>query len=246
MTLPEENNLSAENPSPDPQNEAAPASEANAAPSPDALPAPSEAAPDVEPAPQEDPPQPIRAEVFGPPALMPGPKSEPKAPAALPPGPAPKAPRQPAAPVRTWIGVSQRGLILAVLLGIMLSVALSLGILAIANQGLSYASRSDAVALNVQVEALQTQVDRQEADLNGLRARVDAVEKLAARTTTLEQAASTLQSELDKRSAELDNLRGLVGDAQQQIAKMVLQSGAFETFVAGLRGVLNQLPGFKP
>ena len=98
----------------------------------------------------------------------------------------------------------------------------------------------------MQVEELKAQVDRQETDLNGLRARVDAVEKLAARTTVLEQAASALQSELDKRTADLENLRGLVGEAQKQIAQVVTQSGAFETFVAGLRGVLNQLPGFKP
>lgn len=131
---------------------------------------------------------------------------------------------------------------LAVLLSIILSTALSLGVLAAANHGLLYASPAQVLALQAKLDTLQTRLDTQEQDLAGMRARLEAVEKLAGRTTTLEQAAQTLRSELEKRTADLETLRGVVSAAQKQIEQVVTQSSAFETFISGMRNLLANIP----
>lgn len=148
------------------------------------------------------------------------------------------APRSPFLERPGWLALG-----LAVLLSMVLSAALTLGVLAVANRGLSYASPADVKALRSQVQTLQGRIDAQDQDLAGLRARLDAVEKLAGRTTLLEQAASGLQSELDKRAADLDTLRSTVDSAQKQIEQVVTQSAAFDKFIAGLRGLLQN---FQP
>gem|GEM_PF-5752051 len=144
-----------------------------------------------------------------------------------------------------WAQPGWLALGMACLLTALLSMILTLGVLAAANGGLVYASPSQVLALQSRLDGLQTRVETQEQDLAGMRSRLDAVEKLAGRTTTLEQAAQTLRSELDKRAAELDTLRGAVEGAQKQLTQMVTQSAAFETFISGMRNLLDSiaLPG---
>ena len=136
-----------------------------------------------------------------------------------------------------WLAVG-----LAILLSVILSTALSLGTLSVMNKSLRYASPSDVLALQAKVDALQTRVDAQEQDIVGMRARLDAVEKLAGRTSALEQMATDLRTQIEKRGVDLQTLQGAVSDAQKQIAQVITQSSAFETFVSGMRSLLDKIP----
>jgi len=148
------------------------------------------------------------------------------------------------APAKTgfWARPGWLALILAILLSVILSTALSLGTLSVMNKSLRYASPSDVLALQAKVDALQTRVDAQEQDIAGMRARLDAVEKLAGRTSALEQMATDLRTQIEKRGVDLQTLQGAVSDAQKQIAQVITQSSAFETFVSGMRSLLDKIP----
>jgi uncharacterized protein YoxC len=135
-------------------------------------------------------------------------------------------------------------LVLIALSSSCLAVFLTLAILGAVNQGLSYASQSDMNALQSQVDTLQTQVNSLDQDLAGLRARVDALEVLAARTTELEKMALNLQAEIDKRVSEAQQLKDKVNGIQTSITDVVAQSKAFQDFMDGLKGLVNKInPG---
>ena len=133
-------------------------------------------------------------------------------------------------------------LIIAVAISVFFSTALTLGVLGVANRGLVYASPSQVLSQQSRLDTLQSRLDTQEKDLNGMRARLEAVEKLSGRTTALEQAVQTLRTDLDKRATDVESLRVVVGEAQKQITQVVSQSSAFEAFINGLRNLLDKLP----
>ena len=193
---------------------------------------------EASPTPPNLPAEPLRAEVLGPLALPPRARDdesedEPEEDDEDDPG-APYAP--------TRLVVSPSWLALAGGVCVFVSICLTLAVLALANGGLTFATHGDLTTLKTGVDALKAQVDRQETDLGGLRARVEAAEKVAGRTVAVEQAAGALQTELDQRSSDVEGLRAAVADMQKKIEQMAGQNSAFETFVAGLRSLLNQLP----
>ena len=191
----------------------------------------SEAQPDPTPVPQPAP-EPIHA-----------PKPEPVVALAVVPTPVPfQSVPPPAAKSGFWVRPGWLALVLAILFSVILSTTASLGTLYAQNKGLRYASPSEVQALQAKVDALQTRLAAQEKDLAGMRARLDAVEKLAGRTSTLEQAAADLRAQLEKRGVDLDTLKGVVSDAQKQIEQVITRSSAFETFINGMRSLLDKIP----
>jgi cell division protein FtsL len=136
-----------------------------------------------------------------------------------------------------WLAVALVGLASSCL-----AVVLTLAILGLVNRGLSYAAPADVSALQSQIDTLKTRVDSATQDLAGLRARVDQLEELAARTTELERMALDLQAEIDKRVTQAEELKGAVEDVQTKIADVITQSKAFQSFVDGLRDLINIFP----
>jgi hypothetical protein len=156
--------------------------------------------------------------------------------------PASAPPESPRPPAGIWARPGWLAVALVGLASSCLAVVLTLAILGVTNHGLAYASPADVSALQAQVDTLQTRVDAAEQDLSGLRARVDQLEELAARTTALERMALDLQAEVDKRVTQAEELKGAVEDVQNKIAAVVTQSKAFQSFVDGLRNLLNVFP----
>lgn len=143
-----------------------------------------------------------------------------------------------------WARPGWTALVIAVFLSSCLSVSLTLGVLALINRGLSYASPSDVISLQAQLDTVQARVEAAAQDLSGLRARVEQLEELAARTTALERLAQNLQAEIDKRVSQAEELRTSVEDVQKRIAEVVTQNSAFQDFVTSLRDTLNKIfPG---
>ncbi len=218
-------------------NEPEPADSGAQAPIPDTPPVP--AVPPGEPA------APVPAPASAPPASE-APRSEIITPPVLPAGGQRRAstgrPRPVASGATTRILVSPGSLALAAGLCVFLSVCLTLAILGLANRGLTFATRSDITTLKTSVDGLKAQVERQETDLDGMRTRVETIERMAGQTAALQQAAAALRGELDNRSADLENLRAAVDALQKQLAQVASQNSAFEAFRAGLRRLLDQLP----
>jgi hypothetical protein len=156
--------------------------------------------------------------------------------------PASEPSESPQPPASFWARPGWLAVALVGLTSSCLAVVLTLAILGVTNQGISYASPADVSTLQAQVDTLQTRVDAAAQDLSGLRARVDQLEELAARTTALERMALDLQAEVDKRVTQAEELKGAVEDVQTKIAAVVTQSKAFQSFVDGLRDLVNIFP----
>jgi prefoldin subunit 5 len=147
------------------------------------------------------------------------------------------------------------------LLALLLAVAISLGILATANQGqLQYVRPAELSQLAVQVDGLTSRASTLETDVAGLRTRLDSLEALSGRVQTLEGTTQKTQADLEATQAELDDLTKQVKDLETQAGSLQKdvgtlsgradklearadalesQEGRFKEFLSGLRDLLD-------
>jgi hypothetical protein len=161
------------------------------------------------------------------------------------PGPTPRpnvsaSSRQSSAPALTrrellgWISA-------AGLFTLILSVVLSLAILASINGGLSYISPAQLSQLSRKVDGLTTQAAQLQQDQDGLRGRLDALETLSGRITTVEKQNQSLQTELESQAKQVQTLQSQVNDATKAVQALQESVQVFTKFLDGLRTVLNGL-----
>ncbi len=125
------------------------------------------------------------------------------------------------------------------LLGFILAIGLTLGALALINNGLRYVSPAQLSSVSRQVDGLNSQASILQQDLDGLRTRVDNLEGLSGRVSTVEQTAKQLQSDLDAASTQVEQLNQDVSGLQTDVTELKTVSGKFQNFLDGLRELLN-------
>lgn len=132
---------------------------------------------------------------------------------------------------------------------IILAVAITLGILSSINQGrLNYASPSQIATLNSQTETLSTQTQALAEDIDGMRNRIDNLELLSSQVSELETEVSSMQEEIDQLQAQVDanqaaydDLVVQIEDIQEEIETLSTQGDRFESFLEGLRTLMEEL-----
>ncbi len=135
------------------------------------------------------------------------------------------------------------------LLTLILSVIVTLGILASINSGqLSYASPYQIAALQSQTESLSVQASTLAEDLDGLRLRIDNLEGLSGRVSEIETEVAVLQdevvglqTEVAATQAQYDELVLQIEGIDEQIETLTVQSDRFESFLEGLRALMESL-----
>jgi hypothetical protein len=115
-----------------------------------------------------------------------------------------------------------------IFLGVVLSLALSLGILYMVNNTLVFAPAG-------QLSSLETNIHQTQNDLRVLQDRVSAIEDLSGRVAGLEQQTKAIGKDLDTVNQDLTGLDKSVTDIQQR-------ARVFDTFLAGLRSLIDSLP----
>jgi len=121
------------------------------------------------------------------------------------------------------------------ILVLLLSVVISLGILARLNENqLRFASPAQANLLTVRVDGLEMRVEGLAQDVEGLRARLNAVETIGERMQALEGAAETLRTDVDVMGERLGASEA-ASEAQQT------EVDAAATRVAELSGQLDAI-----
>jgi len=147
----------------------------------------------------------------------------------------------------------------AVLLASILTLALSLGILASLNGGrLRFATPWQLNELAVQVTGFGAQVEVQGQDVERLRTRLNNLGALSARISTVEQASDQLRVDAEVIATEVEGLTKQANDLEAQVEGLTKQANGLETeiealqtqgdrfqaFLDGLRDLLDDL--FKP
>jgi hypothetical protein len=137
------------------------------------------------------------------------------------------------------------GAILTLLLG----VAATLGILSSINQGrLEYASPSQITSLKSQIDTLTTQSKTLADDIVGMRTRIDNLESLSGQVSEMETEINAMQQEIDQlqtqvaaNQAAYDELTLQIKDIETQIEALISQGDRFESFLDGLRTLMEGL-----
>ncbi len=111
--------------------------------------------------------------------------------------------------------------IAAVVVSVLLTVALTLGILAFMNGDLRYATWRDANHLSAQITSLSERNDSLQSEADQMRKRMDAMEIVAGRVTALEESNQSLQDELTATQTQLEA-------AQKQISSILNDMTAFQ------------------
>ncbi len=165
-----------------------------------------------------------------PPATGEGPEAPPIQPTS-----APTQPRAVTLSQALWMAIGSG------VLALVLAFVLSLGALATLNGGLQYVSPADMNALGRKVDGVTTQTQTLQQDLNGLRDRVNNLEGLSGRITTVEGQAKQLRTDLDAASQQVGQINQQMTQVSSDIQALQNQTGHFQSFLDGLKSLLNQV-----
>ena len=138
----------------------------------------------------------------------------------------------------TWVAVGS-------LLSLFLAIILSLGILGLTNSGLSYVTDTEAsqqtARLQEELQALNSQAETMQEDIDSLRIRLDSLERLSGRVSTLEETALTLREDIDSNSAQLQEFQTNLEQLSEETARALEMGEKYESFLEGLKNLLTEL-----
>jgi competence ComEA-like helix-hairpin-helix protein len=124
-------------------------------------------------------------------------------------------------------------------LAFILAISLTMGTMALINNGLRYVSPAQLGSVSRQVDGLSTRASILQQDMDGLRSRVDNLEGLSGRVSTVEQSAEQLRSDLDGAAVQIEQLNQNVSGLQTEVTELKNVSDRFQNFLNGLRELLN-------
>lgn len=127
------------------------------------------------------------------------------------------------------------------LISIILSILLTLGVLAIINSSLFYTPAKQFEELRRNVETIETQVEVLSQDIDNLRTRLDSLETVSGRVSKLEKSTDNIKNNLDEISGDVDILFEDYNNLAKQTAEMKSSISLFNTFLEQLRTVLVDL-----
>ncbi len=122
---------------------------------------------------------------------------------------------------------------------LILSLIFNLGTLALINRTLAYSSANEGQALAARAEAINGRIRLLEGDVDALRTRIQTIEALSGRVTSLENSQQALQQELDAAQAKVEELAQQSAAYQSQIEELQQRSNVFQNFLDGLRRLLT-------
>jgi hypothetical protein len=127
------------------------------------------------------------------------------------------------------------------LVSLLLGVGISLGILGLLNGGMNYASSQGLRSLQADVKTIQGQVTTLRQDTDGLRKQVDALSPISGRVAALEKESGALRNQIDQNSQRIAQAQVQLDSVSQQAAKLEQRTQAFDSFLAGLRDLLQSV-----
>lgn len=127
------------------------------------------------------------------------------------------------------------------ILAIILAVLVNLGFLAIINGGLRFASPAQITTIGRQVEGLNAQTTIIRQDINGLRTRIDNLNGLSGRISTVEEITEELRDDIDSAAAHMETLSRQVDGLTDDIEELQASVGLFQNFLNGLLDLLSGL-----
>lgn len=133
-----------------------------------------------------------------------------------------------------------------IVITVLLSLLLSLGILAAANGGLRYARAAHVAELERQLTVLNANTDSLRQEIGSLRNRLDALEAISGRIDSLEKETANLHSQVEASANRVEEIKQQVTEINNQINALDRRVGVFDQFLEGLRSLLAGTPAVQP
>jgi competence protein ComEA len=134
--------------------------------------------------------------------------------------------------------------IAAVVTSVILTIALTLGILAFMNGDLRYATWNDAKHLSNQITGLSERSDSLQTEADQMRKRMDAMETVAGRVTVLEETTQTMQDNLTETQTQLESAQKTIAEIQDTMSNIQQR---IDDYNNGFLGIYNAiLPLVEP
>ncbi|MBU0702873.1 MAG: helix-hairpin-helix domain-containing protein [Chloroflexi bacterium] len=178
------------------------------------------------------------------PPAEPEPKAEPEAEPRTPPPPTPAHPHPRTPTPSARLGYA--GLAAAILLGALFGALLALLVIGGINGTLDFGQVEAVVNNQARLDSLSVQADTLQADLDGLRQRLDDLEGLTGRMDGVEQAVDELDTTLSQTQADVDALNARADQLDRDISAVRAAANRFDTFLDGLRDLLFEFQGAPP
>lgn len=129
------------------------------------------------------------------------------------------------------------------LVSIFLSIVLTLMVFTVINGSLSVRRNSQVQSLASDVSQMGVELDDLDSRLQALSRRVQAVEGLSGRVTTVEEGFDTIQSDVDQAIIQVEAMQSTVDDLSIEVETLASNIGRFDQFLSRLWEMLNQLQG---
>jgi competence protein ComEA len=129
------------------------------------------------------------------------------------------------------------------LVSIVLSIMLTLMVFTVVNGSLSIRRNSQVQSLASDVNQMGVELDDLESRLQALSRRVQAVEGLSGRVTTVEEAFDLVQTDVDQAVGQVEAMQSTVDDLSTEVETLAGNIGRFDQFLSRLWELLSQLQG---
>ena len=126
-------------------------------------------------------------------------------------------------------------------LSIILSVILSLAILAGINRTLNVERHAAVRELNASFSQLNSELGDVSADLASIDQRLQAVEGLSGRMSTVETEFELVQEQVDQAVAEVELLSSQAAEVSQALTRITGKVDLFDVFLEGVRQIIVDL-----
>ena len=126
---------------------------------------------------------------------------------------------------------------------VFLTILITLGILAVLNGGLQYASTAKAYSLENSIITMGDRTDSIQVQIDGMRDRLDTLETVATRVSKLEQTTQELQTMITENKNALETISITIGEMQQQIDLLQVAAQKSQDLRNGLLDLLINIEG---
>lgn len=132
------------------------------------------------------------------------------------------------------------------LVSVLVSVILSLAILAGINGTLSIERNASIRQLNERTSAAEQQLEVLGASIDSLETRLKSVEGLSGRMATLEDEFASMREQVDAARAEVDGIQTTVSGLSGQIGSLESRVSVFDAFLRGIERILQEVLPQQP
>jgi len=124
---------------------------------------------------------------------------------------------------------------------ILFSIAITLGILFLINNGLIYTNPSDLNRTEQKLNDVSSQASSLAREIETLTTRLDNLESIAGRVSAVETGIEETRIEMETLSSGIESLNGQIDELNQQVDELLKTTSQFSAFIEGLKELLESI-----